>query len=168
MIWSNLDLSKWYIDPVVNLSVEKIMLEEMKAMVKAKDMCVMATVSRGTPHCSLMTYVCDDECQEIYMITQKNTQKYKNLLENPTVSLLIDSREEHTGSSRRNAKAMTISGTFHKIENEFEKKEAGNRLLERHPHLEVFFDDPDTEVFCVSVSSFLLLDGLKEAYFEKV
>jgi nitroimidazol reductase NimA-like FMN-containing flavoprotein (pyridoxamine 5'-phosphate oxidase superfamily) len=168
MIWSNLDLSKWYIDPVVNLSVEKIMLEEMKAMVKAKDMCVMATVSRGTPHCSLMMYVCDDECQEIYMITQKNTQKYKNLLENPTVSLLIDSREEHTGSSRRNAKAMTISGTFHKIENNSEKKEAGNRLLERHPHLEVFFDDPDTEVFCVSVSSFLLLDGLKEAYFEKV
>jgi nitroimidazol reductase NimA-like FMN-containing flavoprotein (pyridoxamine 5'-phosphate oxidase superfamily) len=168
MIWSSLYLSKWYINSVVNLSVEKIVLEEMKAMVKAKDMCVMATVSRGTPHCSLMTYVCDDECQEIYMITQKNTQKYKNLLENPTVSLLIDSREEHTGSSRRNAKAMTISGTFHKIENNSEKKEAGNRLLERHPHLEVFFDDPDTEVFCVSVSSFLLLDGLKEAYFEKV
>jgi nitroimidazol reductase NimA-like FMN-containing flavoprotein (pyridoxamine 5'-phosphate oxidase superfamily) len=168
MIWSSLYLSKWYINSGVNLSVEKIVLEEMKAMVKAKDMCVMATVSRGTPHCSLMTYVCDDECQEIYMITQKNTQKYKNLLENPTVSLLIDSREEHTGSSRRNAKAMTISGTFHKIENNSEKKEAGNRLLERHPHLEVFFDDPDTEVFCVSVSSFLLLDGLKEAYFEKV
>jgi len=148
--------------------VEKIVLEEMKAMVKEKDMCVMATVFQDTPHCSLMTYICDDACQEIYMVTQKKTQKYKNLLENPTVSLLIDSREEHTGSSRRNAKAMTISGTFHKIENESEKKKAGTRLLERHPHLEVFFDDPDTEVFGVSVSSFLLLDGLTEAYFEKI
>jgi len=144
------------------------MLEEMKAMVKEKDTCVMATVSRGTPHCSLMTYVCDDACQKIYMVTQKNTQKYKNLLENPTVSLLIDNREEHTGSSRSNAKAMTISGTFHKMENGPEKKKAGNRLLERYPHLEVFFDDPDTEVFGVSISSFLLLEGLKESYFEKV
>ena len=74
----------------------------------------------------------------------------------------------HTGSSRQNAKAMTISGTFKTIENESEKKKAGNRLLERHPQLKVFFDDPDTEIFCVSVSSFLLLDGLKEAYFEKI
>jgi len=144
------------------------MLEEMKAMVKEKDMCVLATVSGGMPHCSLMTYVCDDECREIYMVTQKDSQKYRNLLENQSVSLLIDSREDHTGSSRRNAKAMTVSGTFKTIENESDKEKAGNRLLETHPHLEVFFDDPDTEVFCVSISSFLLLDGLKDAYFEKV
>jgi len=149
-------------------TVEKKMLEEMKAMVKENDMCVLATVSGDRPHCSLMTYVCDDECQKIYMVTQKTTQKYRNLIENQSVSLLIDNREEHTGSSRKNTKAMTVSGTFKTIENESEKKKAGNRLLERHPHLEVFFDDPATEVFCVRVSSFLLLDGLKEAYFEKV
>jgi nitroimidazol reductase NimA-like FMN-containing flavoprotein (pyridoxamine 5'-phosphate oxidase superfamily) len=153
---------------VVKLTVEKIMLEEMKAMVKERDMCVLATVSGDSPHCSLMTYVCDDECRKIYMVTQKNTQKYRNLIENPSVSLLIDSREEHAGSSRQDAKAMTISGTFKTIENESEKKQAGNRLLERHPQLKVFFNDPDAEVFCVSVSSFLLLDGLKDAYFEKV
>jgi nitroimidazol reductase NimA-like FMN-containing flavoprotein (pyridoxamine 5'-phosphate oxidase superfamily) len=144
------------------------MLEKMKAMVKEKDMCVLATVSGDSPHCSLMTYVCDDECREIYMVTQKGTRKYRNLLENQTVSLLIDSREEHTGTDRKNAKAMTVSGTVKTIENDPEKRNASNRLLERHPHLKVFFDDPDTVVFCVSVSSFLLLDGLKDAYFEEV
>jgi len=102
------------------------------------------------------------------MVTKKNTRKYRNLLENPSVSILIDDREDHRGAGRPNAKAMTISGTFQTIEDESKKKKAGIMLQKRNPHLSVFFDDPDTEVLCVRVSSFLLLDGLKEAYFEEV
>jgi len=74
------------------------MLEEMKALAKQKDICVLATVSDGNPHCSLMAYATDDDCREIYMITQKGTKKYKNLIKNPSVSLLIDTREEQAAS----------------------------------------------------------------------
>lgn len=144
------------------------MLDKIKSLVKQKDICVLATASGGNPYCSLMAYVTDDECREIYMVTPKETKKYKNLIENPSVSLLIDTREEHAGSKRPQAKALTVTGVFQKIDNEDKKSFVRTKLLERHPHLRGFLDQADTEIFCIKVNSFLLLDGLTEAHFEMV
>ena len=144
------------------------MLEEMKALAKQKDICVLATVSDGNPHCSLMAYATDDDCREIYMITQKGTKKYKNLIKNPSVSLLIDTREEQVDSHPLQAKALTIAGLFQEIDDEYKKRLARARLLERHPYLAGFIDQTDTELICIKATSFLVLNGLKEAHFEAV
>jgi len=144
------------------------MLEEMKALAKQKDICVLATVSGENPHCSLMAYATDDDCREIYMVTQKGTKKCKNLIKNPSVSLLIDTREERTSSRLPQAKALTIAGLFQKIDDEDKKRLARERLLERHPYLTGFIDQADTELICIRTTSFLLLNGLKEAHFEAV
>ena len=144
------------------------MLEEMKALAKQKDICVLATVSDGNPHCSLMAYATDDDCREIYMITQKGTKKYKNLIKNPSVSLLIDTREEQVDSHPLQAKALTIAGLFQEIDDEYKKRLARARLLERHPYLAEFIDQTDTELICIKATSFLVLNGLKEAHFEAV
>jgi nitroimidazol reductase NimA-like FMN-containing flavoprotein (pyridoxamine 5'-phosphate oxidase superfamily) len=144
------------------------MLEEMKMLAKQKDMCVLATVSSGNPHCSLMAYATDEDCREIYMVTQKATKKYQNLIENPSVSLLIDTREEQVVSQPLQAKALTITGLFQKIDDQGKRGLARARLLDRHPHLAGFIDQTDTELLCIKVASFLLLKGLKEAHFETV
>jgi nitroimidazol reductase NimA-like FMN-containing flavoprotein (pyridoxamine 5'-phosphate oxidase superfamily) len=144
------------------------MLEEMKMLAKQKDMCVLATVSSGNPHCSLMAYATDEDCREIYMVTQKATKKYQNLIENPSVSLLIDTREEQVVSQPLQAKALTITGLFQKIDDQGKRRLARARLLDRHPHLAGFIDQTDTELLCIKVASFLLLKGLKEAHFETV
>ena len=144
------------------------MLEEMKALARQKDTCVLATVSDGNPHCSLMAYATDDDCREIYMITQKGTKKYKNLIKNPSVSLLIDTREEQVDSHPLQAKALTIAGLFQEIDDEYKKRLARARLLERHPYLAEFIDQTDTEFICIKATSFLVLNGLKEAHFEAV
>jgi len=140
----------------------------MKALAKQKDICVLATVSGGNPHCSLMAYATDEDCREIYMVTGKGTKKYKNLIENPSVSLLIDTREEQAASRPLQAKALTIAGLFQKIDDEGKERLARARLLERHPHLAEFIDQADTELLCIKATSFLLLNGLKEAHFETV
>lgn len=44
------------------------MLETMRALVKQKDICALATVSSGKPHCSLTAYATSDDCSEIYML----------------------------------------------------------------------------------------------------
>jgi nitroimidazol reductase NimA-like FMN-containing flavoprotein (pyridoxamine 5'-phosphate oxidase superfamily) len=143
-------------------------LEKMKQLAKEKDICVLATASGGTPHCSLMAYVVDDGCREIYMATFKNTTKFKNLMENPDVSLLIDTRDEHAGPRRPEAKAMTVDGTFQEIEDENQKHRIRAKLLKRHPHLREFLAHPDAEVFSIKIRSFLLLDGLTDAHFEEL
>lgn len=141
------------------------MLDEMKTLAKQRDMCVLATVAGQKPYCSLMAYVTDENCEEIYMVTHKNTTKYKNLMQNPAVSLLIDTREK---SPRHRAKALTVQGVFGKIEKVAKRKQVAAKLLQRHPHLDSFLKHPEAEIFCVKISSFLLLDGLQEAHFESV
>lgn len=144
------------------------MIELMKRLAKENDICVLATVSGEKPHCSLMAYTTDDDCGEIYMATHRGTKKFKNLMENPSVSLLIDTREEHKGSHRPEAKALTVSGAFERLEDNQKKVWARARLLNRHPHLKEFMDHPDAEVICIKIRSFLLLDGLTDAHFEEI
>jgi nitroimidazol reductase NimA-like FMN-containing flavoprotein (pyridoxamine 5'-phosphate oxidase superfamily) len=144
-------------------------MEKMKSLVRGHDTCVMATVSEGRPHCSLMAYAVDDACGEIYMVTPRTTRKYKNLVNNPHVSLLIDTREEHAGHRRPESKALTVEGEFRPIMNSSEKRlEAEARLTAAHPYLKDFMKNQDAEIISVKAVSFLLLEGLSEAYYEKV
>ena len=141
------------------------MLTEMKALVQQRDMCVLATVAGQKPYCSLMAYVTDDKCEEIYMVTHKNSTKYKNLMQNPAVSLLIDTREM---SPRAEAKALTVAGVFCKIEKTGKRKQVAEKLLQAHPHLDGFLKHPDADVICIKISSFLLLNGVQQAHFETI
>lgn len=142
------------------------MLEEMKAIAKQQDICVLATVSGGKPHCSLMAYAIDDDCREIYMVTHRETSKYRNLIENPSVSLLIDNREEGAGAPDSAAKALTVSGLFQRIDEEHKREHARAKLMEKHPYLREFIDHPDAELLCIKVVSYLLLTGLTDSHFE--
>ncbi len=140
----------------------------MKNIVKANDLCVLATVSEGKPHCSLMTYIADDECSEIFMISHRQTKKFRNLTSNPVVSLLIDTREEERGQRRISIKALTVAGEFQTIEDQTKKNFIHGKFLKTHPHLIDFLDDPGAELFSIKIRSFQLLDGVKDAFFEKI
>ena len=144
------------------------MLERMKDIVKGNDLCVLATLSEGKPHCSLMSYLSDEKCQEIYMISHKQTKKYSNLIENPTVSLLIDTREEENGGKRMYIKALTVSGEFQTINDPGKKDLIRAKFLKRHSHLTDFLNDPGAEIFSIKIKSFQLLDGVKDAFFETI
>jgi nitroimidazol reductase NimA-like FMN-containing flavoprotein (pyridoxamine 5'-phosphate oxidase superfamily) len=141
------------------------MLEKMKEMVRFQKMCVLATVSGGQPHCSLMSYAVDDDCREIYLLTFKNTKKYKNMNNNPAVSLLIDTREEDHGEMRRHAKALTANGVFVEVTDPARRDMIKARLLARHPQLHILAENPDAEYFAVRIKSLQLLEGVSEASF---
>lgn len=142
------------------------MLEKMKALAREKDICVLATISDDKPHCSLMCYIADSDCSVIYMVTHKKTKKYGNMVANPSVSLLIDTREDHRGEGRLNVKAMTVEGIFQKIEDEDKREFVRCKILDRHPYLREFVNHSDSEVFSIKVKSFQLLEGLTDSYFE--
>jgi nitroimidazol reductase NimA-like FMN-containing flavoprotein (pyridoxamine 5'-phosphate oxidase superfamily) len=137
------------------------MLAEMKQLAMEKSICVLATVAGNKPYCSLMAYATDEDCTEIYMTTHRSTQKFRNLAANPAVSLIIDTRE---ALPRSEARALTVEGTCTRIEADYKKKLARERLLSIHPHLKDFLAHSDNEVLCVKIRSFLLLKGLTEAH----
>ena len=138
------------------------MLDQMKALVREKNMCVLATDADGKPHCSLMAYVPDETCEKLYLVTHRNTQKYKNLLHNPAVSLLIDSRDT---MPRSRIQALTVQGSFQQID-AATQAEIRKLFLEKHPHLTDFIDHSDAEIFCVKAHAFLLLNGPSDAHFQ--
>jgi len=144
------------------------MIGEMKDIVKANDLCVLATVSQGKPHCSLMSYISDEEGREIYLVSHKQTKKYGNLVENPAVSLLIDTREAEKGQRRIFIKALTVSGEFQTIKDPGKRDFIRSKFIKRHPHLTDFLSDPGAEIFSIKIKSFQLLDGVKDAFYEKI
>ena len=140
-----------------------MMLKERKALAREKNSCVLATIVDAKPYCSLMAYVTNRACTEIYMVTHRQSQKFQNLIANPAVSLMIDTRDT---SPRSAARAMTVEGAFQKIKDPAKEKKVRRKLLSAHPHLNEFMDHPQAEVFQVTIKSFLLLNGLTQASFE--
>lgn len=137
------------------------MLADMQKLIREKNVCVLATVSDGKPYCSLMAYAADEEGREIYMATLRDTRKFRNLLENAAVSILIDSRE---ATPRTEAQALTAEGACRPIEDPIRQAAAHARLLAANPHLETLLNDPRCALVCVRITSLLLLKGLTEAY----
>jgi general stress protein 26 len=141
------------------------MRKDISDLIQSNHICVLATVSDGKPHCSLMTYIADADSREIYMITQRETKKYRNLAENPSVSLLIDTRQ---ADSKSQTKALTITGVFQGNIDENKKSNISTGLLKMNPDLKALADDPSVEIIVVQVKTVQLLDGIKDSYFEIV
>jgi general stress protein 26 len=144
------------------------MNQKISELIKNNDVCVLATVAGASPHCSLMSYAATEDGREIYMVTHKNTKKFENLERNPGVSLLIDSRETDRGEKRHKAKALTVTGIYEKVKDEPKTGEIRRRLLDRHPHLKDFINDPQAQFILIRVKAFQLLEGIADVYFEEV
>lgn len=144
------------------------MRPDIRELIQSGKTCVLATVSEGQPHCSLMSYAADENGREIYMATLRNTKKYKNLVVNPSVSLLIDSREGGSAGRPGTTRALTITGPFQSGLGEQRREALRQRLLARHPELEDFLADPAAEIIVIKVKALQLLEGVTDAYFEDV
>ena len=142
-----------------------MMLKEMKALGREKNSCVLATIVNNKPYCSLMAYVTNRACTEIYMVTHRQSQKFQNLMTNPAVSLMIDTRDT---SPRSAVRAMTVEGVFRNIKDPAKGEKIRRKLLSVHPHLKDFMGHPEAEVLRIQIKSFLMLDGLTQASFENV
>lgn len=144
------------------------MRDKIIDILRSRNICVLATVSGNRPHCSLMAYSTNDECRELYMLTLRNTEKFRNLNDNPEVSILIDTREDNSKDRRAQASALTVEGTAGEVTDPPHIGFIKAKLLEDHPQLKELTDLQDCAILRVKIGSFLLLDGLKDAHYEKL
>ena len=138
-------------------------MEEMIEVLRSQDMCVLATVSENTPHCSLMAYITDKHCRKIYMITHRDTKKYTNLQANPSVSLLIDTRLSKRDLPREKVQALNANGIFALVESQSEIDELRDLFIQTHPHLREFAMHQNAALFAVELQSLQLLNGATDA-----
>lgn len=138
------------------------MREDIKALIQSRRHCVLATAYENQPYCSLMAYAASPDSIRIYMVTSRDSRKFRNLKENPRASLLIDSRDLEA------AQALTIEGGFEEINTDAAKKEIRKLLLADHPQLKNFTDQPDAGYICIHLRSLIFLNGLTDAYYETI
>jgi nitroimidazol reductase NimA-like FMN-containing flavoprotein (pyridoxamine 5'-phosphate oxidase superfamily) len=84
-------------------------LERLNAMDKEQLHAVLATESDGQPYTSMIAFALSPDKKGIVFITPQKTRKYKNILKNNRVSLLIDTRS-NTEKDYMSAESLTILG----------------------------------------------------------
>ena len=144
------------------------MLDKIKSIVRSNKVCVLATVAGEVPHCSLMSYAVDEECREVYMMAGRGTKKIDNMQKNNAVCLLIDTRTETDGENLSDVNALTVTGTFQRIDNPDQRRRVTEKLTQIHPHLADLSKQEDVEVFAVRMHSCQLLQGVADAHFESM
>jgi general stress protein 26 len=144
------------------------MLEKMKELVREKDFCVLATVSGNEPHCSLMAYTAGDQGEELYLSTNRDTAKYRNIKENQHISLLIDTRADNLEYPLTQGKALTVKGVCAEIEDQDKRERVRALFLKAHPAMKDFLANPEVVFLQVTVVSYQLLEGLTESSYELV
>ena len=139
------------------------MIEKMKSLLRRKSSCVLATTDGDMPHCSLMAYITSEAADRLYLVTPRDTKKYRNIKHHQCVSLLIDTRDEQ---ARRNTQALTLTGTCYILEDDVEISRVKAAFLHHHPHLQEFIRKKGVAFLCVEPDAFLFLDGPESAYHE--
>jgi nitroimidazol reductase NimA-like FMN-containing flavoprotein (pyridoxamine 5'-phosphate oxidase superfamily) len=139
--------------------------DHIKFLVMGRHTCVLATVDGDQPYCSLMNYAVDEACRDFYMITLKHTKKYRNLLANPRVSLMVDTRDIEPISV---SQALTVEGLFEPLKDDDRQKWVLDKFISINPSLHDFIVHPDAAILRIRACSFLLLQGLSDAHYMTV
>nr|WP_320024774.1 pyridoxamine 5'-phosphate oxidase family protein [uncultured Acetobacterium sp.] len=139
------------------------MLAKVATILRENTLGVLCTESNGNPHCSLMTYIMMDDLNVLYIVSTLESRKYKNLLVNPRVSVLVDTRQNRGTNTAGNIVSITFEGLFQPLADS-ETQMIQTHLALAHPELNDILNNPDCVIFGIHLKSFLLLDGPVDSY----
>jgi len=137
------------------------MLEKIKTLVRENDICVLATAGVEGPHTSLMAYLCSEDATDIYLVTPRQSLKFRNIVQGERVSLLVDTREK---DPRGTIRALTIAGQARVVLDEDERAKMLQAFACRHGHLIGLLEQGDVALVRIQIRTFQLLNGPQEAH----
>jgi heme iron utilization protein len=133
--------------------------DRVSALNKVCPHAVLATDAAGQPYTSLVAYALTPDIQGVVFITPKTTRKYRNILKNPRVSLLIDTRT-NTPKDYMQAESVTILGNARLIRRGKTRTELADIFMKKHPKLEGIIHSRETALIfikltrCIHVTKF--------------
>ena len=140
------------------------MLDKVEKILRENTLCVLCTDGEGTPYCSLMTYMPSSDLKILYMISIQESKKYKNLLSNPDVSVLIDNRQRISYQNDKKIISITFEGLYQLIAQK-EIESIKSRFANEHIELDEIIKSPGVAIFAIKLKSFLLLDGAVNSFY---
>ena len=135
-------------------------------LLTSQRLAVLSTSDKGRPYASLVAFCFSTDLRIMYFATPRATRKYANLIGQPQVAFLVDSRANQTEDFHR-AAAVTVLGRCEEIA-EDGKQKAAVPYLERHPYLKEFIDAPTTAYFAVRIEKYIYVSHFQEVFEYKV
>ena len=124
-------------------------LDRSTALNKDQLHAVLATVLDGQPYTSMIAYALTLDKKGIIFSTPRKTQKYRNILNNSRVSLLIDTRS-NTSRDYMSAESLTILGNAMARGRKW--SELVGVLVRKHPDLNKVMRSTETKLILVKIS----------------
>jgi nitroimidazol reductase NimA-like FMN-containing flavoprotein (pyridoxamine 5'-phosphate oxidase superfamily) len=112
---------------------------------------VLATDAGGQPYTSLVAYALSHDAKGIIFATPKKTSKYKNILKNRKVSLMIDTRS-NSSKGYMQSEAVTILGTAAPIRKGKKRDDLCSIFQKKHPELTEFIYAASTSIIYVTIN----------------
>ena len=141
--------------------VESALLALVRELLDSQRSAVLATTQPGgQPYLSLMAFAATQDLKQLILATERDSQKYANLMAEPRVALLIDNRS-NVPADTEEAVAVTVLGRAAAVP----PRERDNLLplfLAKHPHLEAFATSPTCALISVQVDTYIVVQQFQE------
>lgn len=129
------------LNPEVKKRIDKVL--------ESQRIAVLGTSKDDEPYSSLVGFVVTDNMEELVFATMRQRLKYKNLVANPRVTLMIDDRNEQDNDFNETT-SITIIGSAEDVKGT-ERSDYVSLLIERHPVLTDFVNFPDCAIIRVKI-----------------
>ncbi|MDD4649198.1 MAG: pyridoxamine 5'-phosphate oxidase family protein [Desulfoplanes sp.] len=121
---------------------------------------VLATLADSGPYCSLMAFGLTPDLAILVLATPRNTEKYRNILARPEVSLLADNRK-NVDDDYTEAMAVTVLGRAFEVTHD-SIADIRPVIAKDHPGMHRFFQNPDTAFIAVHVSRYVVVERFQD------
>lgn len=121
---------------------------------------ILATEGAGQPHASLVAVTPFQGWRQLVFATYRDTQKYRNLMQNGRVSVLVDGCKASRGGAQEGF-VVTAVGRAQDIPPD-QHPAARQAHLQRHPDLASFLQSPDCVLVAVSVEAYQVVRSIDD------
>ena len=131
----------------------------VKSVLASQKLAVLATHQKGQPYTSLVAFAATADLKNLLFATIRATRKYANVMADPRVALLADTRTNRDADFH-SALAVTATGRAGEV-----RGPARARLLKvyiaKHPSLEEFVKSPDCALLRLRVNRYYVVSRFK-------
>jgi len=129
---------------------------EIVQLLDAASLCYLSTTMNNAPHLSLMNYTYDRETETIIFSTRRNTRKCDNLIQNPSVAILLHDFPHLKASDKATEAfgktfAITLYGTARVLPDGVEATRLRAKHLAHNPKSSVFITGDGIAMVAIDV-----------------
>jgi nitroimidazol reductase NimA-like FMN-containing flavoprotein (pyridoxamine 5'-phosphate oxidase superfamily) len=122
---------------------------------------VLATASGTKPYTSLIAFAMAPDARSIVFATPKKSQKYRNMVKNRNVSMLIHTAE-NISKDYASAEAITVQGKAGILRSSIKRAEFAGIFLKKHSALKDFIASATTVLVAVQIEHCLHVGRFQE------